>query len=119
MESLLQRERDGLRTRWPRIIALLTCLATTLVIAQQGGTIAQQSSLIRVLWDDSKQLTQYRINELVKQREKVAEPSTPPPPAAEKKRPSQKATPEATPQPEVPPVQSVLPAKPGRILNRI
>lgn len=103
--GFMDREREDLKMRWPRVMALLTCLAMVLVVAHQGGTIDQQQSLIRLLWGDSKQLTQMRVNEIQKQREQMyltdpqhSAPSEKPP--AAKPAPKPKAEPE--PEPTVP-----------------
>jgi hypothetical protein len=114
MDSFLQREREELKTRWTGVLVLLTCLAMILVVAQQGGTIDTQQNLIRVLWDDSKQLNKIRIQDLVKQREKIfaTDPHYAPP---TEKAPAEKAA----PAPQPPPAQSVLPPKPARVLHQI
>jgi hypothetical protein len=106
-------EQDGLQARWPRILALLTCLVMTLVVAEQGLTIEKQRELIQLLWGDSKQLTQIRIQDLAKQHPKmyVTEPKEP----KEEKRKAEKAA----PAPQRPSVPSVLPAKPARLLKQI
>jgi hypothetical protein len=62
-------EREG--KTWPRAMALMTCLAMVLVVAHQGRTIDAQKSLIRLLWGDSRQLTNIQVNEITKQREKM------------------------------------------------
>jgi hypothetical protein len=108
MDSFLQREREELKTRWTCVLVLLTCLAMILVVAQQGGTIDTQQNLIRVLWDDSKQLNKIRVQDLVKQREKVY--ATEPHYAA----PEDKS--QAAPAPQRPPA---LPLKPARVLRQI
>ena len=114
MDGFLQREREELKTRWTGVLVLLTCLAMILLVAQQGGTIDAQKNLIRVLWDDSKQLNKLRIEDLVKQREKMH--ATDPHYAA----PGEKAPAEkAEPAPQRPPAQSVLPARPARVLRQI
>jgi hypothetical protein len=118
MDGFLQREREELKTRWTCVLVLLTCLAMILLVAQQGGTIDTQKNLIRVLWDDSKQLNKIRIQDLVKQREKIyaTDPNYAAPPDKEKeKAPVEKAAPE----PQRPPAQSVLPARPARVLRQI
>ena len=116
MGSFLQREREELKTRWTCVLALLACLTMILVVTQQGGTIDIQKNLIRVLWDDSKQLNKIRIQDLVKQREKIhaTDPHYAAPPEKEK-APDAKAAPEK----QSPPVESVLPAKPARVLRQI
>jgi hypothetical protein len=114
MDSFLQRERAELKTRWTGVLVLLTCLAMILVVAQQGGTIDKQRNLILLLWDDSKQLNRIRIQDLVKQREKIY--ATDPHFAA----PGEKAPPEkAAPVPQPTPRQPVLPPKPARVLHQI
>jgi hypothetical protein len=126
--SMLQREGAGLKHRWPRIVALLTCLTMTLVVAEQGGTITTQQNLIRVLWSDSKQLNSIRVQELNKQREKMF-PSDPQyaapeqkPPAAKPPVPPAKPAPRAhasnpeSPNPESPKAES---RKPTRVLWQI
>lgn len=118
MENFLHREREELKTRWSCVLVLLTCLAMILLVTQQGGTIDSQKNLIRLLWDDSKQLNQIRIQDLVKQREKIyaTDPHYTAPQDKEKeKAPAEKAAPE----PKRPPVQSVLPPKPARVLRQI
>jgi hypothetical protein len=87
-----------------------------LLVAQQGGTIDAQKNLIRALWDDSKQLNKIRIQDLVKQREKIyaTDPNYAAPQGKEK-APAEKAAPE----PQRPPAQSVLPARPARVLRQI
>ena len=114
MDGFLQREREELKTRWSCVLVLLTCLAMILVVAQQGGTIDKQRNLIQLLWDDSKQLNRIRIQDLVKQREKIY--ATDPNYAA----PGEKAPAEkAEPAPQRPPKQPVLSAKPARVLRQI
>lgn len=107
-------EQDGLQAGWPRILALLTCLVMTLVVAEQGLTIEKQRVLIQQLWSDSKQLTQMRAQDLAKQHAKmyVTDPKGP---AKEEKRKPEKAA----PAPQKPSVPSVLPAKPARLLKQI
>ena len=116
MDSFLQREREELKTRWSGVLVLLTCLAMILVVAQQGGTIDKQRNLIQLLWDDSKQLNKIRIQDLVKQREKMylSDPHYAAPQEKDK-APAEKAT----PVPQRPPAQSVLPPKPARMLHQI
>ena len=116
MESFLHREREELKTRWTGVLVLLTCLAMILVVTQQGGTIDMQKNLIRVLWDDSKQLNKIRIQDLVKQREKMflSDPHYAAP-GEKEKAPAEKAE----PVPQRPPAQSVLPPKPARVLRQI
>lgn len=111
MESFLQREREELKTRWTCVVVLLTCLTMILVVAQQGGTIDTQRNLIHLLWDDSKQLNKIRVQDLVKQREKMhlSDPHYAAPP---EKAPAEKAA----PAPQRPPV---LPDKPARVLHQI
>ncbi|MFI5112903.1 MAG: hypothetical protein ACHP9S_08760 [Terriglobales bacterium] len=113
MDGFLQREREELKTRWTCVVVLLTCLTMILVVTQQGGTIDTQKNLIRVLWDDSKQLNKIRIQDLAKQREKIY--ATDPHYAApqdKEKAPAEKVAPE----PQRPPV---LPLKPARVLRQI
>jgi hypothetical protein len=116
MESFLHREREELKTRWTCVLVLLTCLAMILVVAQQSSTIDTQKNLIRVLWDDSKQLNKIRIQDLVKQREKIY-PTDPQyaAPQEKEKAPAEKVA----PVPQRPPAQSVLPPKPARVLRQI
>jgi hypothetical protein len=116
MVSFLQREREELKTRWTCVLVLLACLAMILVVTHQGGTIDTQRSLIRVLWDDSKQLNKIRIQDLVKQREKMylTDPQSAAPQGKEK-APAEKAA----PAPQPPPAQSVPPPKPARVLRQI
>ena len=109
MENFLQRERKELKTRWTRVMILLTCLAMILVVAQQGGTIDTQRSLIRLLWDDSRQLNKIRVEELNKEREKMylTDPNY-----GRDKTPSEKAAPAPKRTPAVP-------DKPMRVLRQI
>ena len=111
MESFLHREREELKTRWSCVLVLLTCLAMILVVAQQGGTIDKQRNLIQLLWDDSKQLNKIRIQDLVKQREKIF-PTDPNYAAPGEKAPAEKAAPAPQRPPAVPP-------KPARVLKQI
>ena len=113
MQSFLQREREGLKARWTCVVVLLTCLTMILVVAQQGGTIDTQRNLIRLLWGDSKQLNKIRIQDLIKQREKMnsTDPNNGSP---EKKPPAAKPAP--APRPGPPPAQSL---KPARVLWQI
>lgn len=116
MDGFLQREREELKTRWSCVLVLLTCLAMILLVTQQSGTIDTQKNLIRVLWDDSKALNKIRIQDLVKQREKMY--ATDPryaAPGEKEKAPAQKAE----PVPQRPPAQSVQPPKPARVLRQI
>ena len=118
MDRFLQREREELKTRWTCVVVLLTCLAMILVVTQQGGTIDTQKNLIRALWDDSKALNKIRLQDLAKQREKIyaTDPQYAAPQEKDKeKAPAEKAAPEA----QRPPAQSVLPAKPARVLRQI
>jgi sugar lactone lactonase YvrE len=114
MDGFLQREREELKTRWTGVLVLLTCLAMILVVAQQGGTIDTQRNLIRVLWDDSKQLNKMRVQDLVKQRDKIYA-TDPNYVAPGEKAPAEKAAPKA----KRPPSQEVLPPKPARVLRQI
>jgi hypothetical protein len=113
MDSFLHRETEELKTRWSCVLVLLTCLAMILVVTQQGGTIDTQKNLIRLLWDDSKQLNKIRIQDLVKQREKMylSDPHFAAPQEKDK-APAEKAA----PAPQRPPA---LPAKPMRVLHLI
>lgn len=116
MDSFLRREREELKTRWSCVVVLLTCLGMILLVTQQGGTIDTQKNLIRVLWDDSKELNKIRIQDLAKQREKIF--STDPQYAAPEekgKAPAEKAE----PAPKRTPRQPVLPPKPARVLRQI
>jgi hypothetical protein len=108
MESFLRREREELKTRWTLVIVLLTCLTMILVVTQQGGTIDTQRNLIRLLWDDSKQLNKIRIQDLAKQREQMnlTDPNNGSP---EQKPPAAKPAPE--PRPGPPPAQRLKPAR--------
>ena len=118
MDGFLQREREELKTRWTCVVVLLACLAMVLVVTQQGGTIDTQRNLIQLLWDDSKQLTKIRIQDLAKQREKIyaTDPHYAAPQEKDKeKAPAAKAEPEA----KLPPAQSVLSPKPARVLWQI
>jgi hypothetical protein len=116
MDSFLRREREELKTRWSCVVVLLTCLGMILLVTQQGGTIDTQKKLIRVLWDDSKELNKIRIQDLAKQREKVF--ATGPQYAAPQekgKAPAEKAAPKA----KRPHRQEDLPPKPARALRQI
>ena len=53
MLNFLQDEFAGLRSRWLRVLALLTCLVLALVVAQQERAIEAQGSLIANLSGDS------------------------------------------------------------------
>ena len=55
MLSFLQDELIGLRTRWTRLLALLTCLCMAVVVAQQERAIEAQANLIQALSGDSNQ----------------------------------------------------------------
>ena len=55
MLSFLQTEFAGLRSRWLRVLALLTCLAMVAVVAEQQRAIEAQGSLIATLSGDSNQ----------------------------------------------------------------
>ena len=55
MLRFLQDEIAGLRSRWVRILALLTCLAMALVVAEQQRAIEAQGSLIASLSGDTNQ----------------------------------------------------------------
>jgi hypothetical protein len=116
MDGFLHREREELKTRWTCVLVLLTCLAMILVVTQQGGTIDAQKNLIRELWDDSKALNKIRIRDLVKQREKMY--ATNPHYAVPQDKEKGQAE-KAEPIPQRPPAQSVLPAKPARVLRQI
>lgn len=113
MDNFLRREREGLRARWTCMAVLLTCLAMVLVVTHQGGTIDSQRNLIRLLWDDSKQLNKIRIQDLNKEREKtnLTDPHCGSP--GEK---AHAAKPAPAPPPDPPPAQSM---KPARALRQI
>jgi hypothetical protein len=113
MESFLRREGELLKERWTQVIVLLTCLAMILLVTQQGGTIEQQKNLIRVLWDDSKQLTNIRIQELAKKREQMSEEQK-----KENADPKSKDT-KPTPEPPKASPRRVLNDKPMRVLRQI
>ena len=53
MLRFLQDELAGLKSRWPRLLALLTCLMLALVAAEQQRAIEAQGSLIASLSGDS------------------------------------------------------------------
>ena len=55
MLSFIQTEFAGLRSRWLRVLALLTCLVMALVIAEQQRAIEAQGTLIASLSSDSNQ----------------------------------------------------------------
>ena len=55
MLRFLQDEFAGLRSRWLRVLALLTCLAMALVVAEQQRAIEAQAGLIAALSGDSNQ----------------------------------------------------------------
>ena len=118
MASFLEREGADIKNRWARAMVLLTCLVMVLVVAQQGGTIDKQRSLIQLLWGDSKQLTQIQLKELARQqKEKVysTDPQyagpAPKAPADTPKVPDSKAAPPPQADPAAPP-------KPARVLWR-
>ena len=117
MENLLHLEKEGLKSRWPRILALFACLVTTLVVADQGITIDKQRELIQLLWGDSKQLTEIRMNNLMPKAhaDMYVEPVDPKAPPKQAKPPAAKVAPE----PRRPSVPSVLPVKPARLLKQI
>ena len=88
MLKFLQDEFVGLRSRWLRILALLTCLAMTLVVAQQQRAIEAQGSLIGALSGDAnsqklKNEKQPKVSIYITDS-KILEPAskTPEPPAA-------------------------------------
>lgn len=56
MLSFLQDEIAGLKSRWARILALLTCLVLALVVAQQQRAIEAQASLLASFSGDSNRL---------------------------------------------------------------
>ena len=56
MMRFLQDELIGLRSRWLRLLALLTCLVLAVVAAEQQRAIEAQSSLIATLSADSNKL---------------------------------------------------------------
>lgn len=56
MLSFLQDELAGLKSRWPRLLALLTCLVLALVVAQQERAIEAQANLLASLSGDSNKL---------------------------------------------------------------
>ena len=55
MLRFLQDEFAGLRSRWLRVLALLTCLAMALVVAEQQRAIEAQAGLIAALSGDTNQ----------------------------------------------------------------
>ena len=63
MLSFLQDEIAGLRSRWPRLLALLTCLVLALVVAQQERAIAAQADLLAALSGDSNKLQKIQSGE--------------------------------------------------------
>ncbi len=56
MLRFLEDELVGLRSRWLRLLALLTCLVLALVAAEQQRAIQAQGSLIATLSGDSNKL---------------------------------------------------------------
>ncbi len=56
MLRFLQDELIGLKSRWLRLLALLTCLVLALVVAQQERAIQAQAGLITALTGDSNKL---------------------------------------------------------------
>jgi len=56
MRSFLQGEFAGLKSRWLRVLALLTCLCMALVVAEQQRAIDAQSSLITALTGDNNRV---------------------------------------------------------------
>jgi len=112
MDGFLRREGEQLKARWTQVIVLLTCLAMILLVSQQGGTIETQQNLIRVLWDDSKQLTNMRVQELAKKREQM---TVEPQKGADQKSKDAKPAPEAAPHGKV----SIQNDKPQRVLKQI
>ena len=53
MLEFLQTEIAGLRSRWLRILALLTCLVLAMVVAEQQRAMEAQNGLIAALAGDS------------------------------------------------------------------
>jgi hypothetical protein len=133
MVGFLERERLFMKSRWARALALLTCLLMVLVVAEQGLTIDKQRNLIQLLWDDSKQLTRIRIQELAKQREKIytTDPHygapAPNAPADTPTVPDNKNAPDGKngpgrktrPAPKADPAPPPTPPKPARVLWHI
>ena len=85
MMKFLQDEFAGLRSRWLRVLALLTCLAMALVVAEQQRAIEAQAGLIAALSGDANQSKldkQPRVSMYITDS-KILEPArkTPEPPA--------------------------------------
>jgi hypothetical protein len=92
MLRVLQDEFAGLKSRWLRVLALLTCLAMVLVIAEQQRAIEAQGNLISVLSGDSNQQklkaeSQPKVSIYITDS-KILEPAKTPEPPAPTARPS-------------------------------
>ena len=107
--KFLQDELIGLKSRWLRVLALLTCLGLALVVAQQRSAIEAQGSLIRTLSGDSNELQKARNGDHGQARVSVyitdwhiLEPAA--------KQPEAKAAPAPVPEP---------PPSPKRMMHQI
>ena len=68
MLRFLQDELMGLKSRWARLLGLLTCLALALVVLQQQRAIEAQGSLISALSADSNRLQELQSGDKVQPR---------------------------------------------------
>lgn len=68
MFRFLQDEIAGLKSRWVRLLGLLTCLALALVVLQQQRAIEAQGSLISALSGDSNKLQALQSGDKVQPR---------------------------------------------------
>ncbi len=71
LRAFLERERESLKDRWAMLLTLIACFVVALVVADQGSTIDRQQNLIRDLWNDSKQLTVMRMQQIRRQQEQA------------------------------------------------
>lgn len=82
MMSFIQTEIAGLRSRWLRVLALLTCLVMAIVVAEQQRAIEVQGSLIASLSRDSNHAklkeTQPRVSIYITDSH-ILEPASKPP----------------------------------------
>lgn len=98
MLRFLQDELIGLRSRWLRLLALLTCLVLTVVAAEQQRAIEAQNGLIATLSGDSNKLQKIQSGD--KSQPKISiyitdshilEPASKPPVASEPVKPTSPA----------------------------
>jgi peptidoglycan hydrolase CwlO-like protein len=101
--TLWPEKNSWFRRNTSLVLCLLTMLLLTLGINEQGATIAQQRSLIRVLQQDSQELTAMKARDVAEaQRKKNAQPA-PEAKAAPDKKSDEKQEAQVAPKQQRPP----------------